>query len=65
VNNCPVGHPYPSPLPNPGSDAARKHGCICAVFDNNRGLRAPWGDDGWWITVGCPLHAPVTDKEET
>jgi len=50
-------------VPNPGSQAAVKQGCICAVLDNNRGRRAPWPPDGWWITGGCPLHAP-TDKEE-
>lgn len=44
--------------PNPGSDEARSLGCICAVFDNNHGRHAPWPDDGWWITGGCPVHDP-------
>jgi len=42
--------------PNPGSDEARALGCICAVLDNNHGKWAPWGDNGWWITQGCPVH---------
>lgn len=43
--------------PNPGSDAAREQGCICAVMDNNHGLYPAFGG-GWWITAGCPVHAP-------
>jgi hypothetical protein len=46
-----------SDVPNPGSDEARKQGCRCAVLDNNRGRRAPFPPDGWWITEGCPVHA--------
>ena len=46
--------------PNPGSDEARKHGCTCAILDNNHGKFAPWPPDGWWITAGCPVH----DKED-
>ncbi len=53
-------------MPNPGSDAARKAGCNCAVMDNNHGRYAPWPADpergmpeGWWITGGCPVHAPA------
>lgn len=46
-------------IPNPGSDAARDQGCICAVLDNNRGKRAPWPPDGWWISSGCPVHDPT------
>ena len=45
--------------PNPGSPAARAGGCICAVLDNNHGRYAPWPPDGWWVTEGCPLHAPA------
>jgi hypothetical protein len=44
--------------PNPGSDAARAMGCRCAVLDNNHGKWAPWPPNGWWITEGCPVHAP-------
>lgn len=43
--------------PNPGSDAAAARGCICAVLDNNRGKYAPRPPDGWFITVGCPVHS--------
>lgn len=50
--------------PNPGSDEAVKQGCTCAVMDNNHGRWAPWPNNGWWITAGCPLHAPQ-DKDET
>jgi hypothetical protein len=48
--------------PNPGSDEALDLGCRCAVLDNNHGRSAPWPPDGWWITVGCPVHpvAPVS-----
>ena len=44
--------------PNPGSDAAVKAGCTCAVMDNNHGKWPPYPPDGWWITGGCPVHAP-------
>lgn len=45
-------------IPNPGSKEALAQGCRCAVLDNNHGLRAPYPPDGWWITGGCPIHAP-------
>jgi hypothetical protein len=44
--------------PRPGSDAAVAAGCICAVLDNNHGRWAPFPPDGWYITVGCPVHEP-------
>jgi len=50
--------------PNPGSDEAQQLGCFCAVFDNNHGKYPPfpptvdYPEEGWWITEGCPLHAP-------
>lgn len=44
--------------PNPGSDAARSMGCLCAVLDNNYGRHPPYPPDGWVVTVGCPVHAP-------
>lgn len=47
--------------PNPGSDAARKQGCTCAVLDNNYGRFPPYPPDGWWITQGCPVHANPAD----
>jgi hypothetical protein len=48
--------------PNSGSPAALAAGCICAVLDNNHGRHAPWPPDGWWITKGCPVHAPTLDE---
>lgn len=45
--------------PNPGSDAALAMGCLCAVIDNGHGLHPPYPPDGWWITVGCPVHHPL------
>lgn len=53
----------PSYTPNPGSEAARDLGCICAVMDNNHGKYLPW-TGGWWITQGCPIHAPAEDLAE-
>jgi hypothetical protein len=44
-------------VPNPGSDAAIKKGCVCAVMDNNHGKRAPYPPDGWWVSGRCPIHA--------
>lgn len=46
--------------PNPGSEAAQKLGCTCAIVDNNYGKFAPYPPDGWWITEGCPLHDPMS-----
>ena len=44
--------------PNPGSKDAINAGCQCAVMDNNHGRFAPFPPDGWWVTEGCPIHAP-------
>lgn len=44
--------------PNPGSDEARAQGCTCPVLDNHRGL----GSGPFWITDGCPLHAPAASS---
>lgn len=49
-------------LPNPGSPTAQSLGCICAVLDNNHGYYPPIPPDGWYITVGCPLHLPNISK---
>jgi hypothetical protein len=46
----------PPPVPNPGSTAAYALGCTCAELDNNHGKHPPRPPDGWWITVGCPVH---------
>jgi hypothetical protein len=53
-----------SRLPNPGSDEARAEGCNCPVLDNNHGKWAPWGDDGWWQRVDCPVHGTSLAVEE-
>lgn len=44
--------------PNPGSEAARAAGCLCAILDNNHGRFAPHPPDGWWVTQWCPVHDP-------
>lgn len=46
--------------PNPGSAEAQKLGCTCPVLDNHygRGVASGFGEDSFWITDGCPLHAP-------
>lgn len=50
--------------PNPGSMEAVSLGCTCAVLDNNHGKWPPfpatetYPGGGWWITGGCPIHAP-------
>lgn len=45
-------------VPNPGSDEALSMGCECAVLDNCHGRFAPVPPDGWFITMGCPVHDP-------
>lgn len=57
-----------SQTPNPGSNEAIDAGCTCAVIDNCRGRGCGYTDKHgkplFWITEGCPLHAPkiVIDK---
>ena len=53
-----------SVTPNPGSEEALDLGCICAILDNNHGKYAPWQPDGWWITEGCPVHAPGLREQD-
>lgn len=45
----------------PGSDAAYRAGCTCPRMDNGwgRGILDGEGKRVWWITEGCPLHAPL------
>lgn len=51
--------------PHPGSREALDAGCRCPVLDNNHGRFPPCPPDEngegaqWWITWGCPVHAPV------
>lgn len=51
-------------IPNPGSDAAIKKGCICPVLDNAHGkgwmggVKDPTtGSTLFVYTVGCPVHS--------
>ena len=53
----------PMGTPNPGSREAIAKGCTCAVIDNNHGQFPVIPPDGWWITVGCPVHAPAGDAD--
>lgn len=47
--------------PNPGSDEAGLLGCTCPVIDNARG-RGCMGSGEFWVTDGCPVHAPKETK---
>ena len=50
----------PADIPNPGSDAARKLGCICAVMDNSHGRGYAFDKEhGYYVfswREDCPLH---------
>lgn len=51
-----------NPVANPGSIAARAIGCACPVLDNGHGRGGGVSADGspaFWITEGCPVHAPA------
>jgi hypothetical protein len=53
-------------IPNPGSARALDHGCMCAVLDNHHGQGFVMNHERcFWITMGCPLHAPVEDTVES
>lgn len=64
-----VGDEHMNNRPNPGSPEAIASGCRCAVMDNNHGKYAPFQPDGWWVTVGCPVHKHLEldglNEEET
>ena len=52
-------------IPNPGSDAANKLGCMCPVMDNNHGISGSYYGKGIWIYVeNCPLHNPGWKEKE-
>lgn len=56
-----------SDKPNPGSPEALSNGCRCAVLDNCRG-KGRYGDGekyGWYVTEGCPVHAPTLSPDTT
>ena len=42
--------------PNPGSDAAIKAGCTCAVLDNCHGRGYRMQPGVYVYTEGCPVH---------
>lgn len=49
-------------IPNPGSEQARTRGCECPYYDNHHGYGIVMdGELVFWITMGCPMHAPVED----
>jgi hypothetical protein len=48
--------------PNPGSRKALDAGCICAVLDNNHGRWSPFPSGDFWVTEGCPVHAPFSTQ---
>ena len=49
-------------IPNPGSKAAIKKGCICPVLDNNHGRGIPWPDckkNVFWVNTNCKIHSKL------
>jgi hypothetical protein len=49
-------------IPNPGSARALDLGCECAVLDNRRGQGFVMDKElVFYITMGCPVHAPMKD----
>ena len=56
--SVPGGPEKAVPPPNPGSIAALLLGCLCGIFANHEGERAPYPPDSWLVTMGCPVHAP-------
>lgn len=52
-------------IPSPGSPAAIDQGCQCAVLDNHHGRGFPYGGEiCFYVTMGCPLHAPIADTAD-
>jgi len=43
-------------IPNPGSDAAIKKGCICPVLDNGHGDEELGKIRGFICNMECPIH---------
>lgn len=48
----------------PGSDLAVENGCTCPVLDNNHGKYSEYGDDAFWVNMGCPLHGNMVEDEQ-
>lgn len=48
--------------PNPGSWEALAQGCICPVVDNAFGKIPPYPPYGWWVVIGCQVHAPMAPR---
>lgn len=55
-------------IPNPGSDEAKKQGCICPRMDNAYGkgwmggVKDGKGETVFVIREGCPIHDPKEKK---
>lgn len=52
--------------PYPGTPEATEKGCLCLVGDNRHGKGVYVDDRGkvaFWITEGCPIHAPFPLKD--
>ena len=47
--------------PTPGSQDARRNGCICPIIDNNHGggcgRTHPDGTPMFWVVEDCPIHS--------
>ena len=53
-------------IPSPGSTAAIKQGCKCAVIDNRYGEGVYTdgnGDKQFWISADCGVHVPQEEKK--
>lgn len=62
------GETVPPLALTPGAPRAVAEGCICPRMDNGHGRGAGGlADDGtplYWITDGCPLHAPTPEAPD-
>lgn len=52
-------------VPNPGSDEAAMRGCTCARMDNSYGKGYLGRPGMFFITEGCPLHAPLPARRQS
>jgi hypothetical protein len=51
-------------IPNPGSDAAQKKGCLCPILDNAHGKGVCVDGKTFWMQEDCPLHGTKTRKRK-